>query len=315
MINENQEIYAIEEEIQEYIDFLNDVDSVGDLVLTTKKVDRHFEECGRALNELLVYPDIFLDICTPMNSRFKLFFYQRIILRSMSRYRQTYVVATRAASKSFLAFASRFLASMCIPNHHSFVCANLKKQAQAIAEEKMQDDLWVKFPIFATEMSFKIVEPGKNRPRDAYRSGVDAVEYNFSHGGSFDVISIESARGKRRNSGLIEEVLEHNGQDLNEKIIPLMNVNRRNMRGVMVPEEPHAAKIYITTAGYHDSFAYEKFIETLCFTAIDPKHYMTISMSYKIPVLHGLIDTQTIKEVIASPSFDRDSFEREYESK
>ena len=246
----NQEIYYIEDEIQDYIDFLDNADVIGDMLLTSKKVDQHFQECGEALNQLLAYPDILLDIVTPCDSKFNLFFYQRIVLRSMSRFRQTYVVATRAASKSFLAFASRFIASMCIPNHHSFVCANLKKQAQAIAEEKMQDDLWVKFPIFATEMSFKMMEPGKNRPRDAYRSGVDAVEYNFSHGGSFDVVSVDSARGKRRNSGLIEEVLEHNGTDLNEKIIPLMNVNRRNLRGVMVPEEPHAAKIYVTTAGY-----------------------------------------------------------------
>lgn len=310
-----QEIYQIEPELQEYIDFLNDADQTGDMILTTKKVDEHFEEVGQALNILLAYPDLFFDIMKPTDSFFQLFPYQRIALRSMARHRQTYMVATRGASKSFLAFGSRFLASMCIPNHHSFVCANLKNQASAIATEKLQDDLWVKFPLLNTEMSYKIAQPGKNKPKDAYYASNDKVEYNFAHGGRFDVVSIESARGKRRHSGLIEEVLEQNGQALNEKIVPLMNIYRRNSRGMLIDTEPHAAKIYITTAGYHDSFAYEKFLESLCYTVIDPKHFMVISMTYKIPMMHGLIDQLTIREVMSSPSFEKESFEREYESK
>lgn len=63
------------------------------------------------------------------------------------------------------------------------------------------------------------------------------------------------------------------------------------------------------------TFAYEKFIESLIYTAIDPDNYMTISMTYKIPLMHGLLDAHNLREVISSPSFDRDSFEREYESK
>lgn len=63
------------------------------------------------------------------------------------------------------------------------------------------------------------------------------------------------------------------------------------------------------------TFAYDKFIETLCLTAIDPTNYMVISMTYRLPLFHKLLDAEQIREVKASPTFDQDSFDREYNSK
>jgi len=51
------------------------------------------------------YPDIFLDMITPSNpngEKFSLFFYQRITLRAIMRYRDVYITAPRAFSKSFI---------------------------------------------------------------------------------------------------------------------------------------------------------------------------------------------------------------------
>jgi hypothetical protein len=50
-------------------------------------------------------------------------------------------------------------------------------------------------------------------------------------------------------------------------------------------------------------------------TAIDPDHYMCIGMSYHVPLMHGLIDQMTIRELKSQPTYDADSFAREYESK
>lgn len=137
MEQENLDISAI----LEYQNFLNGIDKVGSSILTPAKVQEHFNEIGEALNFLIVYPDIFVDVMTPTDAVFNLFFYQRLILRSFARYKQTYVTATRAASKSFLAFLSRYLSCMELPNEATFVCMNIKQQATKVAREKVEDDL------------------------------------------------------------------------------------------------------------------------------------------------------------------------------
>jgi len=50
-------------------------------------------------------------------------------------------------------------------------------------------------------------------------------------------------------------------------------------------------------------------------TAIDPDNYMCIVMSYQVPLMHGLIDQMTIRELKSQPTYDAESFAREYESK
>jgi hypothetical protein len=41
--------------------------------------------------------------------------------------------------------------------------------------------------------------------------------------------------------GLIDEVLDHDGDTLNEIVLPLMNVARRMPNGEVNPYEPHQA--------------------------------------------------------------------------
>lgn len=55
--------------------------------------------------------------------------------------------------------------------------------------------------------------------------------------------------------GLVDEVRDHNADDLNEVVIPLMNVNRRTKARLVNPNEPHQAQFYMTSAGQRNSFA------------------------------------------------------------
>ena len=48
--------------------------------------------------------------------------------------------------------------------------------------------------------------------------------------------------------GLIDEVLDHDGDTLNEIVLPLMNVARRMPNGDVNPYEPSQAQFYMTTA-------------------------------------------------------------------
>ena len=49
-------------------------------------------------------PDLFIDFITPKGSNFKLFFYQRIFLRTAMRSKYFFATFTRAFSKSFFIY-------------------------------------------------------------------------------------------------------------------------------------------------------------------------------------------------------------------
>jgi hypothetical protein len=300
-------------ELTDYLDFLNNTDSVSDKMLTKDRILRNLKGYGEALNFFLAYPDRLVDLMTPSDSSFTLYFVQRVVLRAMSRHRQSFMTFTRSFSKSFLAFLSRYIFAMLVPHHKAFIVSGTKIQAAQIAKEKVVQDLWVKFPLLENEMQkFRIA----GKLQEPYLQGKDYAEFNFTHGGTFDVVgSGSSIRGARRHSGIFEEVIEHDPIEINEHIIPLMNKQRITSHGIINPYEPHGSKIYVTTAGYQGTFAYEKLIETICYTVIDPEKYIVLGGSYHVPLMVGLLDQQAMVEVLSSPSFQEDSVDREYRSK
>ena len=300
----------IEPEIIEYLDFLDTITQSTPNIVKKERIKENLDKFGDAINTLLVYPDILSDLMTPNDVEFSMFFTQRMVLRSMARSRQSYFTFTRGFSKSFLAFYSRYVATMLLPRHKSFVTAGTKGQAASIAQEKIVGDIWKRFPLLQNEMQKKRVA---GRLRSAFVSGPDYAEFRFSHGGTFDVVG-GTIRGFRRNSGIFEEVIQLDETFTNEVAIPLLNKPREDSKGRVNPKEPHSSKIFITTAGYQGSYAYKKQLETLCLTAIDPKRYMVLGGSYQIPVRHGLLEDHTVRELITSTTYSRDSFDREYMS-
>ena len=253
-----------EEVVQRYNDFVNKVE-IGKLPYVTKeRIDKNFENYCNAMNILMVYPDIFADIMTPKNSSFSMFFEQRMVIRAMARYRQSYFTFTRGFSKSFLAFYNKYTTCMFIPRHKAFIVAGTKAQAALIAREKVIDDLWVKFPLLANEMrKFKVA----NKTKTPYKSSGDNVEFDFSNGSVFDVIGGQM-RGGRRHSGIFEEVITLDPVYINETVIPLLNTTRTNLRGEVNPHEPQSQKTFITSAGWNGTFAFDKLVETLCLSLI-----------------------------------------------
>jgi hypothetical protein len=303
----------IPQEIADYLKFLNKTDEIQEKMLTKDRIMKNFNGFGKAFNLFLAYPDLFVDIMTSKHSSFELYFVQRVVLRAMTRHRQSFMTFTRSFSKSFLAFLSRYIYTMLVPHHKAFIVSGTKIQAAQIAKEKVVHDLWVKFPLLENEMKkFRIA----GKLQEPYLQGKDYAEFNFTHGGTFDVVGAGSSiRGARRHSGIFEEVIEHDPIEINEHIIPLMNKQRADNFGRINPYELHGSKIYVTTAGYQGTFAYEKLIETICYTVIDPDQYIVLGGSYHIPLMVGLLDEQAMVEVLSSPSFQMDSVDREYRSK
>ena len=198
---------------------------------------------------------------------------------------------------------------MFVPRHNSTITAGTNKQAAEIAKQKIVDDLWVKFPLFANEMQKRKVA---GKILEAYKMGKDYVEFNFKNGSS---LGLGNVRGLRRQSLIFEEVIEQDEIKVNEVYIPLLNEPRRKADGLINPNEPQSQQIYITTAGYQGTFSYDKLIEILCRAVLEPTKYFVLGGSYRIPLACGLTSPKQIEDIVNSPSFSKSSFEREYESR
>ena len=299
----------LDDEIQRYINFMtaDEQDNTGSL--TTKKIDENFDAIGEMLNYFMVYPDYFVDLITPHASHFHLFFFQRLMMRALSRGTATFETFSRGTSKSFIADLERYLHCMFVPRHNTTITAGTNKQAADIAKQKIIDDLWVKFPFLANEMQKRRIA---GKLLDPYKAGNDYVEFNFKNGSS---LGLGNVRGLRRESIIFEEIIEQDPVKVNEVYIPLLNRPRTMANGLVNPYEPQSQQIYITTAGYQGTFAYQKLIEILCRSIIEPDKYFVLTGSYNIPLQCGLTTERQIKDVINSPTFSKSSFEREYESR
>lgn len=299
----------LDPEIEDYINFLEEDEQDATGFLTKKRIDKHINELYECLNTFVTYPDLFIDIITPKSSHFHLFFFQRLLLRSTARSIQCFNTFSRGTSKSFLADIDRYLHCMFIPRHNTTITAGTNKQAAEIAKQKIINDLWVKFPLLANEMQKRRIA---GKLQDPYKSGNDYVEFFFKNGSS---LGLGNVRGLRRQSLILEEIIEQDPVKVNEVYIPLLNEPRRMSNGLINPSEPQSQQIYITTAGYQNTFAYQKLIEILCRSVLDPAHYTVLIGTYKIPLACGLTSKRQIEDVISSPSFSKESFEREYESR
>ena len=255
------------------------------------------------------YPDLFIDFLTSKNNpeNFHLFYYQRVFLRAAIRYQYTYAVFPRAYSKSFLAILILMLRCILYPGARLFVTSGGKEQASSILKAKVQE-LCHLIPALYSEIDWR---------RGKTLEGKDYVCYIFKNDSKLDNIAArETSRGQRRHGGIMEECVSIDGTILNEVIIPTMNVSRRGAWGDKDDNETlNKSQIYITTAGWKNTFAYDKLIQILVWEIIKPERAMVLGGTWRIPVLMGLLDKSFIKDLKMDGTFNEASFDREYESR
>lgn len=85
--------------------------------LTSERIDRNLETYEKICEKFTAYPDLFIDLITPTDSNFELFFYQRIFLRACLRYRYHYCTAPRAFSKTFISVLAEILKCIFQPGY------------------------------------------------------------------------------------------------------------------------------------------------------------------------------------------------------
>lgn len=267
---------------------------------------RNRKKIEKTMEFFAAYPDRFLDLISTEGDGFHLFFYQRIFLRAIMRFKTIYLTACRAFSKSFLTILALFLQCVFIPRHKSFICAPAISQGARIAKEKIYE-IYQHWPLLKREVVGGDIydNPGSFQK--------DGVTIKFRNGSQFDVVgTTTSTLGGRRHSGLIDEVKEHEEQEISTIVLPLLNVSRRLPNGKVNPKEPNQQVVYCTSAWQKQSFAYDKLISVFEESVISPKTAFCMGCDYKVPLLHGLISKDYVRQMKLDPSFNPISFATEY---
>ncbi len=274
--------------------------------LSEERLSAQIEPLRNMISFFREYPDLLVDFMKGPDSTFEFYFYQRVFLRAVMRHRFVYATFPRAYSKSFLSMMALMLRCILYPNSHLFVTTGGKEQAASITIAKIEE-ICKLIPALHNEI---------NWDRGVSKKSKDDVNYVFKNGSSIDILAArQSSRGQRRTGGLMEECVLIDGDILNEVIIPTTNVDRLLPDGTRHKEEVvNKSQIYITTAGWKDSFAYDKLIELLIQSLIEPDEAMILGGTYDTPVAEGLLNEDFVDQLKISGTYNDESFDREYRS-
>lgn len=121
------------------------------IVLNEDYLVKNMDKIGNIMSEWTAYPDVFLDLIRPTDDNFELFFFQRITLRAVMRFKNVYVTAPRAFSKSFITILGLILQCIFIPGTKRFICAPNKLQSAQIAKEKIYE-IYEHWPLIRKEV-------------------------------------------------------------------------------------------------------------------------------------------------------------------
>ncbi len=284
--------------------------SVQKIGISEERVRACLPELRKAIAFYRQYPDLYIDFCNSCASEkqkvLKLYTYQRIFLRQAMRYRHVYAVFPRAYSKSFLSVLTLMLRCIFYPGCHLFVTTGGKEQATGIVREKAEE-LCKLVPGLANEVNF---DRGKSK------SSKEEFTFLFKNGSILDVMaSTQRSRGRRATGGLVEEVILVDGTILNEVIIPTMNVSRLLPDGSRHDEEIiNKSQIYVTTAGWKNTFPYEKLMMVLLEQITQSESAVVMGGTWRVPVAEGLLAKNFVQQLKLDGTYNDSSFGREYES-
>lgn len=124
-----------------------------------------------------------------------------------------------------------------------------------------------------------------------------------------------NSRGFRAQGVLTEEVATITDQAKYEEIVAPMLVISRKINGEIDPNEVlNQNAMYVTSAGFKGTYAYDKLIDCLCRMVADDGSYDSFIFGgdWRIPVIEGLQPANFIQQQEAGNSMDESGFEREY---
>lgn len=263
-------------------------------------------EYQKALSFYRAYPDCLIDLYIKASgeaTNFRLFAYQRILLRGMARHKEVFYTFSRGTSKSFIDDLWDIIYCILYPNTKLAISASTKSQSGAILEAKVSEILTL-LPI----LNFEIKKIEKIK---------DSYTVFFKNGSSMaNLAAKQSSRGLRFTGLTLEEIVEADPDITQEVVIPTLAIQRRAANGEFNKNESIIQqKICVTTAGFKDSYSHNTLLRTLLRQVSEPGTAIVLGGSYRIPIIAGLQNMDFIRQQKLSGTFNPTSFGREYLSR
>lgn len=107
--------------LQELLDLSQQKSALELSIITEERILNCIDDIRLMISFYREYPDLFIDDIKGPNSTFKLYNYQRIILRVAMRHRYVYMTLPRGSSKSFLSMLILMLRCILYPGSEMFV--------------------------------------------------------------------------------------------------------------------------------------------------------------------------------------------------
>lgn len=219
------------------------------------------------------YPDIFYDMLKPEVGGIELDLYQRVMMRTLSRFPQNYFCIPRGGSKTLTQIMVAYHTAICFPNVTLAITASTKESAVKIWKEKHEEILRF-YPSIKDEIK------SENFSKDSGR-----VE--FQNGAIIDnLANAQSSKGLRRRRGSLEESALIDKDLYDDAIEPIFNIPRTTMTGEIDPAELNGQINRFSTSGYKNSDEYEKILTMVKETG-DLKGSFVFGSDWRIPIHFG----------------------------
>lgn len=282
---------------------------IGNEEITKNDIDYNINQLEKSVSFYREYPDLFIDdVIKEPGSTFSLYFIQRILMRIFIRYRYVFATFNRGFSKSFIGILIQIIICILYPRSHQFIVAGTAEQGTKIADDKLMEILDL-----LPRLKDEIVYTSRSKP---YEVGKDSLKVTFKNKSVFELVAaLQSNRGRRMTGGEIEECVLVNGDLLSQVIIPMLNISRK-VNGQTDPNEIHKRQLFVTSAGFKNTYSYDKLIQFLIWQALkDDNTAFILGGSYELAVKIGLLSKDFANEIKEDITYSDETFEREYGSK
>lgn len=110
----------------------------------------------------------------------------------------------------------------------------------------------------------------------------------------------------------MDETRDHDPKKLNPIVIPVLNVSRRTASGRVNPYEKLSPITWISSASQKSDYNYQKLIDYLERSILEPDNIYVEGCDYHVPVACGLISKDMIDDVKNDVTFNEIDFAQEY---
>lgn len=236
-------------------------------------ISRNIGKWAEFCSFIRFYPDIFYDMLKPDTGGIELDLYQRIMMRTLSRFQENYFCIPRGGSKTLTQIMVAYHTGITHPNVTLAITASTKESAVKIWKEKHEEILRF-YPSIADEIK------SANFSKDSGR-----VE--FQNGAIIDnLANAQSSKGLRRRRGSLEESALIDKDLYEDAIEPIFNIPRTTMSGDIDPTELNGQINRFSTSGYKNSDEYEKIL-TMVKNTGDLKGTFVFGSDWRIPIHFG----------------------------